>query len=262
MVESTRPVTVITGAAHGIGRIMAKRFAEHGHPVAGLDADEAIVASMRDMAGPGLGFAVDITDEEALAETFERIAHELGPPLVLVNNAALTANISSVVKMDTAKWRRELEVNLTGAFLCTQHALAAMREAGWGRVINVSSLAASGGLDRQSSYAASKAGMLGLTKTVTIENAAYGVTCNAILPGLILTEKAAQMPEDLKAAILDYIPAGRFGDPEEVAALTEFLASDEAGFINGAEIPIDGGGGCTQISLARRPGRRAPPKQG
>jgi len=250
-----RTVAVVTGAAQGIGRAIAARLLAQGYAVAGLDVDEQVTASMSSLHGRALGLTVDITDEAAVRDAFDRVAAELGPPRVLVNNAALTAHISSILKMDLERWRRELDVNLTGAFVCTRAALPAMREAGWGRIINISSLAASGGLDRQSAYAASKAGMLGLTRNVTIEHAAEGVTCNAILPGLILSEKAAQMPEALKQAVLEQIPAGRFGRPEEVAALTAFLASDEAGFINGAEIRIDGGSSCTQISLARRPKR-------
>lgn len=246
-------VAVITGAARGIGRAIAARLVRAGHPVAGLDADAAVTDTMAALGGRTLGCVVDITDDRAVEDAFARVAKELGAPLILVNNAGVTANISSVVKMDPERWRRELEVNLTGAFLCTRAALPAMAEAGWGRIVNISSQAGSGGLDRQSAYAASKAGMLGLTKTVTIEQAGRGVTCNAVLPGMILTEKAAAMPAELIDHVRGQIPARRFGDPEEIAALVDFLASDQAGYVNGAEIPVDGGGSCTHITLARRP---------
>ena len=148
--------------------------------------------------------------------------------------------------------QRELDVNLTGAFNMVQAVLGPMVERGWGRIVVISSGAATGGLHRQAAYAASKAGLLGLVKTVTLEHARHGITCNAILPGLIETENVAGMPAEIKEASRALTPARRLGRMEEVARVAAFLASEGAGFVNGAEIPVDGGARLGGISLGSR----------
>lgn len=147
---------------------------------------------------------------------------------------------------------REISVNLTGAFNMTQAVIGPMIKKKWGRIINVSSLGATGGLHRQAGYAASKAGLLGLTKTVALEHARNGITCNAILPGLIGTELVRSMPEEILKTSVVFIPARRLGTMEEVAHLVAFLASDHAGYINGEEIHIDGGMRLNVTTLGSR----------
>ena len=162
--------------------------------------------------------------------------------------------------MGLAGWQRELDVNLTAPFLLTQALLPAMVAQGWGRIVNVSSLAGRGGLYQQAGYSASKSGLLGLTRAVTLEHARHGITCNAILPGLIETVPVGQLPALIRDDVLSLVPARRTGTPDEVAALVAFLCSDDAAFINGAEIEIDGGAHLCQVVLgsarevlARRP---------
>ncbi len=154
--------------------------------------------------------------------------------------------------MSHQAWERELAVNLSGAFNMIKAVIESMVARKWGRIINVSSVAATGGLHNQVGYAASKAGLLGLTKTVTVEYARHGITCNAILPGLISTELVAAMPAEIREGVVGSTPARRLGEPAEVAHLIAFLASDRAGFINGTEIAIDGGFRLNTGSLASR----------
>lgn len=247
--ERPKPVAVVTGAARGIGTAIAARLVADGHAVAGLDVSDDVVARLQAVGGSG--WVADVSDAQAIDEVFADIGERLGPALILVNNAGVTTNIASVRKMPPEDWRRELEINLTGSFLCTRAALPAMETANYGRIVNIASIAASMGLDRQAAYAASKAGMLGLTKSVTVEQAGRDVTCNAVLPGLIATEKVDQMPIALKDKLRTFIPARRFGEPDEIAALVAFLVSADGGYINGAEIAIDGGYACNPMSLAR-----------
>jgi NAD(P)-dependent dehydrogenase (short-subunit alcohol dehydrogenase family) len=145
-----------------------------------------------------------------------------------------------------------VDVNLSGAFHMIQATIGDMVASRWGRIVNVSSIGGAGGLHHQAAYAASKAGLLGLTKTVALEHGRHGVTCNAVLPGLIATENVCAMPAEIREAAASATPARRLGEPGEVAQLIAFLASDRAGFINGAEIPIDGGLRLNTLSLASR----------
>ena len=179
-----------------------------------------------------------------------RVREALGPVDVLVNNAGIVNNIAPVARMTPEAWQRELAVNLSGAFNLIREVVGGMVERGRGRIVNVSSIAAWGGLHRQAAYAASKAGLLGLTKTVALEHARHGVTCNAVLPGLIATELVEAMPAEIRAAAVAATPARRLGLTEEVARLIAFLASDAAAFINGAEIPVDGGLSLNMSPLA------------
>jgi len=165
----------------------------------------------------------------------------LGPIDILVNNAGIVNNIAPLSKMTHEAWQREISVNLSGAFNMIKAVLNPMLEQKWGRIINVSSIGGPGGLHYQSAYAASKAGLHGLSKTITLEHANDGITCNVIVPGIINTELVHQMPAEIKNGVVSMIPARRFGRTEEVGYLVAFLASDQAAFINGAEISIDGG---------------------
>lgn len=239
---------VVTGAGRGIGRRIVTTLSELGYIVVGLD----LRFDSNQLPNENVEFmTVDVTNSDEIKQLFEKIESTYGSIDILVNNAAITNNISQIMKMDIEKWKKEIDVNLNGVFYCTKYALKSMTENKWGRIVNISSIAATGGIDRQSSYAASKAGILGLTKNVTIEYAEHGITCNAILPGLIQTEAVSGMPEHIKEQAIKLIPANRLGEMKEVAEVVAFLVSEHAGYINGIEIPIDGGSHCNPISLAR-----------
>ncbi|WP_156289675.1 SDR family NAD(P)-dependent oxidoreductase [Oceanobacillus salinisoli] len=243
---------IVTGAGRGIGFEIIKKLSMEGYSCIGLDihVDEDSYQSLKDQEGIDYEI-VDVTEPVQVKEAFKKIHSTYGGIDILVNNAAITNNISQIMKMDIEKWNKEIDVNLNGAFHCIKYALPHMIPNKWGRIVNISSMAATGGIDRQSSYAASKAGLLGLTKNVTLEYAEHGITCNAILPGLIQTEAVGKMPDIIKNEALRVIPSNRLGNMDEVAELVSFLVSEHASYINGVEIPIDGGGHCNPISLAR-----------
>ena len=192
----------------------------------------------------------DIADPAAVREGVEAVRAALGPVDVLVNNAGIVNNIAPLGRMSHGAWERELAVNLSGAFNMIKEIVGPMAERRWGRIVNVSSVAARGGLHHQAGYAASKAGLLGLSKTVALEHARDGVTSNVVLPGLIATELVLAMPAEIREHAVAATPARRLGEPAEVAHLIAFLASEHAGFINGAEIVVDGGFGLNTSTLA------------
>jgi NAD(P)-dependent dehydrogenase (short-subunit alcohol dehydrogenase family) len=181
-----------------------------------------------------------------------KIRDQLGDIDILVNYAGLVKNNAPLSKMTIEEWQHEISVNLSGAYYMIRQVIGPMVEKGWGLIINMSSIAAKGGLHMQIGYASSKAGLLGLTQTVTLEHARHGITCNAIKPGLIGTEVVDIMPSQIRQTIIAGIPARRRVEMEEVGHLIAFLASDRAGFINGAVIPIDGGATLNMCTLGSR----------
>lgn len=247
-------VAVVTGGARGIGRVTAGVLAGAGADVAVLDrlAGGETVAAIEKAGSRGLAVEVDVSDLDALDAAFERVRRELGDPDILVNGAGITNHVAPLQRMTREGWDRELAVNLTAAFAGVQAVLPAMVERQWGRIVLISSIAARSGLHRQAAYAASKAGMVGLARTVALEHARDGITCNAVLPGLIETEVVAGMPPEILEVTIARTPARRLGRMEEVAHLIRFLAGEEAGFINGVDIPIDGGISLGGISLGSR----------
>ena len=237
-------VVLITGAARGIGRTTALMMAGEGADVGLVDILPEVHATaekIREMGRRSAAAIFDIAEPNQVLHGIRQIQQKLGDTDILVNNAGIVNNIAPLVKMTHDAWSREIAVNLSGAFNMIKAVIGPMIEKKWGRIINFSSLGATGGLHFQIGYAASKAGLLGLTKTVALEHAKDGVTCNAVVPGLIGTELVHQMPEEIKQAALANIPARRIGLMEEVSHLVAFLASDRAGYINGEEIHIDGG---------------------
>jgi NAD(P)-dependent dehydrogenase (short-subunit alcohol dehydrogenase family) len=251
----TGRVALVTGAARGIGRVIATVLASEGIDVAVSDVSSSVeetAAAVRRLGCRSAFACFDVSDPTAVREGVAQLAAAIGPIDILVSNAAIVGNVAPVARMEHASWQRELDVNLTGAFNMMQAVLGPMVESGWGRIVVISSGAATGGLHRQAAYAASKAGLLGLVKTVTLEHARHGITCNAILPGLIETENVAGMPAEIKEASRALTPARRLGRMEEVARVAAFLASEGAGFVNGAEIPVDGGARLGGISLGSR----------
>jgi NAD(P)-dependent dehydrogenase (short-subunit alcohol dehydrogenase family) len=209
---------VVTGGTRGIGAAIAERLEEAGWDVARLGRADA-----------------DIADRAAVAAAFDRVRDERGPILVLVNNAGIRAD-GLAISMDDDDWTSVVDTNLTGAFHCTKAALPDMLRARFGRIVNVSSVVAERANPGQANYVAAKAGLLGLTRTVAREMARKGVTCNAVTPGVIATDMTADLNGDLAGTV----PAGRVGRPDEVAAAVSFLVSDEAAYVNGATLSVDG----------------------
>jgi NAD(P)-dependent dehydrogenase (short-subunit alcohol dehydrogenase family) len=227
---------LVTGAARGIGAAIAERLRAVGVDVVTIDRDE------------GANHRLDIAADPL---------PELGDVDVCVSNAAITDTIAPAHRMTTEQWQRDIDVNLTGAFRVVQACLGGMRERRFGRVIVISSGAARAGLPGQVAYAASKAGLIGMVKTIAAENAGRGITANAVLPGMVSTEKVRAMPAEVLDAVTASLPAGRMATPAEVAALVAFLASEEAGYITGEAIGIDGGFGLNTFTLGRQErGRR------
>ena len=219
---------LVTGASRGIGAAIAQRLAADGIDVVTLD--------LRD----GCDLALDVARDEF-------------PPLddvdVCVANAGVTTTIAPAHEMTAEQWQRDIDVNLTGAFRTVQACLGGMRERRFGRIVVISSVAAVAGLPGQVAYAASKAGQLGMVRTLAGENAARGITVNAVLPGLVATEQVLSMPTPVRERAAASLPSGRLVAPQEIAATVAFLASDGAAQINGQSIAVDGGASLSQLTL-------------
>lgn len=246
---ATQRIAVVTGAARGIGAAIARRLASDGLAIAVVDLDEGacgpIVQEIRDAGGRALAVGADVADETSVAGAFERIVTELGPPTVLVNNAGILRD-GMVHKMSVDDWDAVLGVHLRGAFLMSRALRPHVAAAGWGRIVNLSSTSALGKLG-QANYAAAKAGMQGLTKTLAIELGRYACTVNAIAPGVVLTEMteatAAKLGisfEEFQARAIATIPVGRCGTPEDVAAVASFFVREESSFITGQVLYVAG----------------------
>jgi NAD(P)-dependent dehydrogenase (short-subunit alcohol dehydrogenase family) len=243
---------LVTGAGGGIGRAIALLLAEQGWKVAACDLDEGVeevAAAIREEGGGAVGLAWDVRDSDAAREAHARAEAELGPVDAIIANAAIVDRIAPAEKLTEESWRTEIDVNLTGAFFSLQPAIAGMRERGSGRIVVISSTAATDGLAGQAAYAASKAGLLGLVRTLALELAPHGVTVNAVLPGMVETEKVAAMPAEVRERAIGHVPLGRFAAVEEVAEVVAFLASDAASYVTGAWVPVDGGIGLSNLTL-------------
>jgi len=224
---------LVTGAAGGIGAAIAERLRAGGLDVLTADVVE------------GCDLRFDIARDEIPAGIRE------GEIDVCVSNAAIVDTIAPAHRMSPEQWQGDVDVNLTGAFRVIQACLPGMRERRSGRIVAIASGAARDGLPGQAAYSASKAGVVGLVKTLAAENVRRGITANAILPGMVATEKVRAMPREILDRLDETLPAGRMASPAEVAALVAFLASEDAGYITGEAIAIDGGMGLNTMSLAR-----------
>jgi 3-oxoacyl-[acyl-carrier protein] reductase len=224
---------LVTGGNRGIGLAIAQAFAEQG--------DRVAVTHRGSGAPDGLfGVQCDITDGAAVDAAFTAVEAELGPVEVLVANAGITDD-TLLLRMSEEQFTRVLDTNLTGAFRCSKRASSKMLRAKWGRIIYISSVVGLYGGPGQVNYAASKAGMVGMARSITRELGSRNITANVVAPGFIDTEMTAVLPDDRKADIVKAIPAGRFAHVDEVAGVVTWLASDAAGYISGAVIPVDGG---------------------
>ncbi|SEP15714.1 SDR family oxidoreductase [Trujillonella endophytica] len=249
MSESPR-VAIVTGAARGIGAATAVRLAADGFAVAVVDLEEAAgkstVEAIEAAGGRALAVGADVSDADQVAAAVDRIAAELGPPLVLVNNAGVTRD-NLLFKMTESDWDVVMAVHLRGSFLMTRAAQKHMIDAKWGRIVNLSSTSALGNRG-QANYAAAKAGLQGFTKTIAIELGKFGVTANSIAPGLIETEMTRATAERLGRSWDDYaaeratqIPVARVGRGEDIAHAVSFFVSEGAGFVSGQVLYVAGG---------------------
>ena len=224
---------IVTGGNRGIGRAIVERFVAAGHKVASLD-----------MGGEppegALGFPCNVTDAEQVEAAFAAAEEANGPVEILVANAGITKD-TLILRMGDAEWDAVINVNLTGAFRCAKRATRSMIRGRWGRIVFTGSVVGLYGSPGQVNYSASKAALVGVARSLTREVGSRGVTANVVAPGFIETEMTAVLGEDVIARYLAAIPANRLGQPSEVAAAVAFLASEEAGFISGAVIPVDGG---------------------
>lgn len=237
-------VAIITGGSRGIGKACAIRFASEGAKVVvasrGLEQAENVVQMIRDNGGEAIAISVDISQQENVASMVQQVISEYGKIDVLVNNAGITSD-AFFEKMTYEQWHRVIDINLNGTFYCIKEALPYMIENEYGRIINTASIAGERGARTQANYAASKAGIIGLTLTLSQELGSKGITVNAISPGLIETDMVSQIPDKIRERTMKKIPLNRFGTTEEVAGAFAFLASDEGGYCNGMILDINGG---------------------
>jgi 3-oxoacyl-[acyl-carrier protein] reductase len=238
-------VALVTGASRGIGRAIAARLARSGHSIAvnySTSADEAkeTLRLVEEAGAEGICVQADVGSADDVSRCFSEVEEALGPVGVLVNNAGVRADGLALSMKDEA-WDRVIRTNLYGTFACSRRALKGMLRSRFGRIVNVSSIVALNGSPGQANYAAAKAGVIGLTKTLAREVAAKGITVNALVPGLIATELTTSLPAERYDALVAQVPGGRAGEPEDVAGLAAWLCSKEASYVTGSVFVIDGG---------------------
>lgn len=237
-------VAVVTGAARGIGRSISLALADAGASVALIDLSaenlQGVLNEITASGGEASVHLCDITDPETVAVAFNDITEQHGALHILVNNAGITRD-NLLMRLSPEDWEAPIRTNLTGAFYCIKAAVRPMMKQRYGRIINIASVVGITGNAGQANYAASKAGLIGLTKSTARELASRGITANAIAPGFIITALTTDLSEDAKKKLTEHIPLGRLGKPEDVAPAVVFLASEEAGYITGQTLPVDGG---------------------
>jgi len=237
-------VALVTGASQGIGRATALALAQAGArvTVAARNAEKlaGVVAEIEAAGGQALAVAMDVANAEQVKSGFRLAIEKFGKLDILVNNAAITRD-GLALRMKPEDWDAVLRTNLTGAHLCSQQAMASMMRARYGRIINVTSVVAETGNAGQSNYVAAKAGLIGLTRALALEIASRNITVNAVAPGFVVSPMTDPLPQSVKDALLARVPLGRMGCDSEIAAAIVFLASEEAGYITGAVLDVNGG---------------------
>ncbi|MCK5759089.1 MAG: 3-oxoacyl-[acyl-carrier-protein] reductase [Clostridiales bacterium] len=236
---------LVTGASRGIGKHIAEAFALLGANVvlnASRDSDyfKAVLDDFNKAGYSSAGFVCDVSDSEAVKGMFDFAAEKFGKVDILINNAGITRDML-LMKMTEDEWDSVLDINLKGVFNCSKAAIRPMMKNRWGRIINISSIIGLIGNPGQANYAASKAGMIGFSKSVAKEVGKKGITCNVVAPGFIESDMTAALSDDLKVKYLEGIPVNRFGQAADVAKAVVFLAGDDSSFITGQVINVDGG---------------------
>jgi 3-oxoacyl-[acyl-carrier protein] reductase len=237
-------VALITGASQGIGRTCALRLAKEGATVAVVARNQEklneLVVEITTTGGQAAAFALDVGDEDQVKATVKAILAQLGKIDILINNAGITRD-QLVMRMKRADWDAVLQTNLTSAYLCIQAVIPSMLKQRWGRIINITSVFGQMGQAGQANYSASKAGLIGLTMAIAREVGSRSITCNAVAPGFIETAMTAALSEEFKQTAVKQIPLGRVGASEDVAGAVAFLASDDASYITGHVLSVNGG---------------------
>jgi 3-oxoacyl-[acyl-carrier protein] reductase len=237
-------VAFVTGASRGIGRATALSLGHAGFDIVAaspsVETNEEVIAELRTCSAGAMIVNLDVASPESVKEAFARALEDKGRIDVLVNNAGITRD-GLAVRMKPADWDLVLKTNLDGAFACIQQVLPGMMRNRWGRIINLTSVVGQAGAAGQTNYAASKAGLIGLTKALAQEMGSRGITVNAVAPGYIATDMTKDLPDAVKQKIMASIPLGRIGNAEDIAAAVKFLASEDASYITGHVLSVNGG---------------------
>ncbi|MEQ8408398.1 MAG: 3-oxoacyl-ACP reductase FabG [Gammaproteobacteria bacterium] len=240
----TSKIALVTGASRGIGRAIALALGQQGFIVAGTattdDGAQRISDYLAEHKISGQGFAANVSDDDSVAQLLTAVSEQLGAPVVVVNNAGVTRD-NLLMRMKSEEWDAVINTNLTSIYRLCKGAVKTMTKARWGRIINISSVVGSSGNAGQTNYSASKAGIEGFTRSLAQEIGSRGITVNAVAPGFIDTDMTRELPEAQTQALLAQIPLGRLGQPEEIASVVAFLASEQGGYITGETVHVNGG---------------------